>query len=222
MSDPNFVEFERLYSPDSSNVILNYGIDLGAFGYGRAGKAVLTSIDSTVDLKNFTIQGNLIKVRWKNQDTISAKLDVIPYLRENKKYKIKNQTINGIEIEVQPYDYIEPGFKRIIECREVSPDEKHELIAYRYMKENGGLNFIHVSIIETGQEIPKYGNFLIADMQSDYVFDGEWIFENKLAFYTNELYADLVQYFFVKDRPGIEYELRIDNERFSSKYRWIR
>ena len=222
MTDPDFVEFGREYSPDSTMILLNYGIDQGAFGYGRAGKAVLKLSDTTNNLRDFTIQNYLIKIYWLNNDTISAKQDIIPHLRSGKHFKIENQEVNGVTVLVNSFDYIEPDYERIIEYKEVSPDKKYDLVAYRYSKSRSALNFIHVSVIEHGKEIPKYGNFLIADMQSDYVFDGGWSEDNDLIFYTNELYSDLVQYYLVNNRPAIDYQLVVDNKRFGSKYRWIR
>lgn len=222
MTDSDFVEFERKYSPDSSMILLRYGVDLGAFGYGRAGEAVLRLSDTTKNLKKFTIKGDLIQVNWKNNDTISGKIDILPFIRKNKNYTIKNQKISGVTIQVEPYDYIESDFEKKIECRKKSPNGRFELIAYRYIRFPQDLNFIHVSIIKAGQDIPKYGNFLIADMHSDYVFDGDWTFDNKLIFYTNDLYYNLVQYYLVKGRPDIDYKLKLDNERFRSKYRWTK
>ena len=222
MTDSDFVEFERKYSPDSSMILMNYGVDLGALGYGRAGTAVLRLSDTAKNLRDFTIKDELIKVHWKNNDTISGKVDILPFIRKDKDYEIKNQKINGIIIHVEPYDYIESDFERKVECRKMSPNGKYELVAYRYIKFQQDLKFIHVSVIETGQKIPIYGNFLIADRQSDYVFDGEWSSNNTLIFYTNDLYYDLVQYKIVESRPDIDYELKLDNERFRSKYRWTK
>jgi hypothetical protein len=221
MSDLDFAEFERQYSPDGSKILLNYGIDLGAFGYGKVGYAILNLTDTTKNLRNFTLTEDLIKVKWLNNECISAKFDIIPYLRTNEKYVIKNQKINNVSILISPYDYIDPDYERVIEFKAKSPNNMFELVAYRYINENSGLNFIHVSVIQTGQEIPKYGNFLIADMHSDYVFDSMWTSQNKLIFYTNSLYADMVQYYLVKNRPKIDFQLKVDDERFGNKYRWM-
>lgn len=222
MTDSDYAEFDRQYSPDSSKILLNYGVDLGAFGYGRAGTAVLNFADTTKNFREFTIKQPLSRLNWITNDSISGSIDIIPFIRSGEKYEIKNETINGVEIVAKPYDFIEPDFERVIEFRELSPNKKYELVAYRYCKSWSALNFIHVSIIEKGQDIPKYGNYIIADMQSDYVFDGGWTKENKLVFYTNELYADMVQYYLVINRSNIGYELKVDNDKFGSKYRWIK
>jgi hypothetical protein len=222
MTDSDYAEFDRQYSPDSSKILLNYGVDLGAFGYGKAEKAVLNLADTTKNLREYTINQPLTRVKWTSNESISGSIDIIPFIRSGEKYELKNENIDGVEVIVTPYDFIEQDFKQMIEFREISPNQKYELVAYRYCKSRSALNFIHVSIIEKGQEIPKYGNYLIADMQSDYVFDGGWTRDNKLTFYTNELYADMVQYYLVENRPNIEYELKVDKDKFGSKYRWMK
>ena len=222
ITDSDYVEFDRQYSPDSSKLLLNYSIDLGAFGYGRTETAVLNLADTTKNLRDFTIATPLMEIKWINNNSISGRFDIMPSIRSGEKYELKNEIINEVELIPTPYDFIEPDFKRMIELRAPSPNQKYELVAYRYCESRRALNFIHVSIIEKGQEIPKYGNYLIGDMQSDYVFDGGWNAENKLIFYTNELYADMVQYYLVKNRPNIEYELKVDNDKFGSKYIWIK
>jgi len=222
MTDSDFAEFDRQYSPDSTMILLNYGIDLGAFGYTKAKNAILSLSDTTKNLCDYSVKDDLIKLQWINNNSISAKIDILPYLRNGNQYELKNERINEIEIIVTPYDYLEKDFERVIEFNELSPNKKYELIVYRYSKSRTALNFIHISIIEKGQKIPKYGNYLIADMQSDYVFDGEWTSDNNLIFYTNAIYADMVKHYLVKSRPNIDYELKIDNERFGHKYRWMK
>lgn len=41
MTDNDFVEFNRAFSPDSSMVLIHYGIDIGALGYAEVGIAIL-------------------------------------------------------------------------------------------------------------------------------------------------------------------------------------
>ena len=88
------------------------------------------------------------------------------------------------------------------------------------MKDRSNLNFIHISIIPVGGQIPKYGNYLIADMQSDYVMYGTWNKNNELEFYSNTQYSDLVQYYLVDSRPKVDYRIVTDDKKYASKYRW--
>lgn len=54
MTDSDYAEFERRFSPDSSMLLLNYGIDLGATGYGQEGTAILKTQDTSKNLRLFT------------------------------------------------------------------------------------------------------------------------------------------------------------------------
>lgn len=220
MSDKDFTEFDRQYSPDSSMLLLNYGIDQGAFGYGHAGTAVLKLSDTTKNLRLFSLPNSFNRVKWVDNKTVSAKYDTIPFVRSGEQTNSKDTEINGIKVIVSSYDYIEPTAQQIVEYRETSPNGQYELVAYRYMNDKHNLNFIHVSIIPAGGQIPKYGNYLIADMQSDYVLNGKWDKDNSLIFYSNNLYADMVQYYLVRNRPTFKYKVINDDKRYSSKYRW--
>lgn len=220
MSDRDFTEFARQYSPDNSMLLLNYGIDQGAFGYGHAGTAVMKLSDTTKNLRLFTIPNSFNRVQWVDNGTVSAKYDTIPFIRSGEQPNFKDTEINGIKIIVNSYDYIEPNAEQRVEYRETSPNGKYDLVAYRYLNDRHNLNFIHVSVIPAGGQIPKYGNYFIADMQSDYALNGKWDKDNSLIFFSNNLYADMVQYYLVHDRPNIKYEIINDDKTYSSKYRW--
>ena len=219
-TDKDFAEFSRQLSPDSSKLLLNYGVDLGATGYGRAGTAILKLSDTTKNLRLFTLPNTFDRVKWIDNNTVSAKFDKIPLIRSGKSLSLNDTIITGVTVKVSSYDYIEPNSKQIIEHRETSPNGQYELVAYRYMNDIHNLNFIHVSIITIGGQIPKYGNFIIADMQSDYVLNGTWDKDNKLIFYSNNLYTDMVQYYIVHNHPDIKYKVINDDKTYSSKYRW--
>ena len=59
-------------------------------------------------------------------------------------------------------------------------------------------------------------------MQSDYVLNGTWDKDNTLIFYSNNHYADIVQYYLVHNRPDIKYKVINDDKTYGSKYRWTR
>jgi hypothetical protein len=219
-TDKDFVEFWRLPSPDSSVILLNYGIDQGAFGYGHAGTSVLKLTDTTKNLRQFTLAYNLDRFKWLDNKTVSAKFDIIPSIRSGDSANLNDTVVNGIAIKVSSYDYIEPNAKQIIEYRGISPNGQHELIAYRYMNDEHNLNFIHVSIITPGGKIPKYGNYFIGDMSSDFILNGAWDKNNYLVFYSNNQYADMVQYYFVHNHPKIKYKVINDDKKYSGKYLW--
>lgn len=220
ITDNDYVENYREISPDGSMVLINYSLDLGAFGYGQSGTAILRLEDTTKNLRNFSIPNTLTKVKWIDNQNISAHFDILPSLRTGEKITLTGKEINGVKIKVSALDYIEKDDHLKIEYQQLAPNGKFELVAYRYFKDWENLKFIHISVIRAGEQIPKYGNYFIADIQSDYIFYGAWTKENELDFYTNSRYSDLVQYYLVDSRPKIKYNLIIDDEKYGSKYRW--
>ncbi|MFN8357530.1 MAG: hypothetical protein U0Y10_23935 [Spirosomataceae bacterium] len=220
ITDQDYVEFYRQYSPDSSMLLINYGIDLGAFGYGQCGTAIIKPADTTKNLRDYSLSNTLTRVKWLDNQNISAQFDILPSLRAGEKIVLTDKEINGVKIKLSALDYIDKDDHLEIEHREIAPNGKFELVVYRYLKDRSNLNFIHISVIAVGKQIPKYGNYLIADMQSDYVFYGTWTKKNELQFYTNSQCSDLVQYYLVANRPKIKYHLLTDEKEYKSKYRW--
>ncbi len=220
-TDKDFVEFYREYSPDKTHILINYGLDLGATGYGHAGTAILRLEDTLKDFRPFSISNSYVKVKWLDNQRISAMREIVPFLRSGETVDLMAQKINNIDIEVSGYDFIESNYHMDIEHRESSPNDKMELIAYRYLENRSNLNFIHISVINKGDSIPKYGNYLIGEPSSDYVFFGEWTSDNKLIFYTNEIYKDMIHYCLVKNRPQISYKLVTNDTNYTNQYRWI-
>jgi hypothetical protein len=222
MTDQDYLENYREFSPDSSMLLINYSLDLGAFGYGQSGTAILKLSDTTKNLRDFSLPNTLTRLKWLDNQTISAQLDILPSLRTGEKITLTDKEINGVKIKVSALDYINKDDHLEIEHRELSPNGQFELVAYRYLKDRSNLNFIHISVIPVGGQIPKYGNYLIADMQSDYVLYGTWTEKNELKFYSNSQYSDLIQYYLVNDREKIKYEIVTDDKEYGSKYRWTK
>src|SRR5215470_15721058 len=77
IGDTDFVEVSRQYSPDRAMLILDYTLDIGALGYSNGGTAVLRISDLTKDLTQFNLPDNLEQVKWIDNKTISARIDVI-------------------------------------------------------------------------------------------------------------------------------------------------
>src|SRR5262245_24342864 len=220
ISDNDFVEVSRQYSPNRAMLILNYTLDIGALGYSKGGTAVLRTSDLAKDLTQFSLPDNLEQAKWIDNETISARIDVIPYIRNAEEPPIRDIEVNGVKVNVAPYDHIEKEFHIETEHREASPDGKYELVAYRYCKDRSSLNFIHISVIHKGEGLPKYGNYYIADMYADRILYGTWTRDNTLVFYSNSMYADHIKHFFVRNRPNIKLEIIVDDSRFAAKYLW--
>lgn len=222
MTNQDYVENYREFSPDSSMLLINYSLDLGAFGYGQSGTAILKLSDTTKNLREFSLPNTLTRLKWIDNKIISAQFDILPSLRSGEKITLTDKEINGVKIKVSAWDNIDKDDHLEIEHRELSPNGQFELVVYRYLKDRSSLNFIHISIIPAGGQIPKYGNYLIADMQSDYVLNGTWTEKNELIFYSNSQYSDLIQYYLVNDRAKIKYEIVTDDKEYGSKYRWTK
>lgn len=227
MSDSNYVEQNRKYSPDKSMLILEYSLDHGAIGYGGGGIAILKIDDLSKNLVQFNLPENLIKAEWVDNKNISARIDIIPFIRSGKQSvindtEINDTEINGVKVKVTPFDYIDDNYHLEIEHRESSPDGKLELVAYRYLADRNSLNFIHISVVNQGEKIPRYGNYYIADMFSDRILYGTWSKENTLIFYTNSLDAQSIKYLFVHNKPDVKFEIITDDTRYGSKYLWTK
>lgn len=222
MTDQDYVEHYRAFSPDSSMLLINYSLDLGAFGYGQSGTAILKRSDTTENLRDFSLSNTFTSLKWLNDTTISAQFDILDALRKGEEIVLPDKEVNGVKIKVSALDYIDKDDHLAIEHRERSPNRQFELVAYRYVKDRSSLNFIHISVIPAGGQIPKYGNYLIADMQSDYVLNATWTEKNELKFYSNSQYADLISCFLVKYREKISYEIVIDDKEYGGKYRWTK
>lgn len=221
ITDKDYVENYREYSPDSSMLLINYSIDLGAFGYGQSGTAILKLSDTTKNLRQFSLPSTLTRVKWLDNKNISAQFDILPYLRSGEKIIIKDKVINGVRIRISELDYIfNKNNKPEIEHREISPNGQLELVAYRYANDVSGYNIIHISIIPAGGQIPRYGNFLISDKESDYIFYGKWTKDNELTFFSNSKYSELIQYYLVKSRPEVKYKIIVDDKKYGDKYMW--
>jgi len=219
VTDSDFVEFSKSYSPDSSMVLIHYGIDLGAFGTGTAGTAIIKCIDSTKNLVPSTINGTFTDVKWINNKSATANYDIIPDLRAGAPSKIVNKEINGVKILIKPYDHIGADYKLKIEHLETSPDGKNQLVAYRYS--NGKeLTPIHISIVPKNSKIPRYGNFYIGEQTSDCILYGIWDKQNELLFFSNKRDSDMVNYYVIKNHPAIRYQIIVNEKKYGNKYLW--
>jgi len=221
ITDKDYYENYREYSPNKKMLLINYSIDLGAFGYGQCGTAILKTSDTAKNLKKYTVGNKYIRLKWIDNNTINSKIDVLDNIRNAENIVVKNIEFNKIKIIVDKLDYIENDYHLEVVKSETSPNGKYEMVAYRYLKNRQNINFIHISIIKKGKKIPKYGNYYIGDNVSDYILGGNWNKKNELNFYSNKQYSENIQYYFVKNRKQIKYNIIIDENKYGSKYRWI-
>jgi len=199
-------------------VSIDYSIDLGAFGYGRRGTAILKRADINKDLSQFTLPQEYLHVKWVDNHTVSAKVDIMESIRSGVKAHMPDTTMNGIRVKVSPFDYINSGDTLNIVSQSPSPDGKYVLACYRYNSiHNDGP--LHISVIKKNNKIPKYGNFFIGDRSSDYVLKAGWNKASELLFFSNSLVAEMIPYFFVANRFNIKYHIITDDKNFGTKYR---
>jgi hypothetical protein len=219
MRDSNFVEIWREFSPDSSKILLAYCIDIGATGYSAKSTALLRTSDTTHDLSQFTLPIEPVWIHWVTNDTVSAFVDVFPLIRAAKSTDSPPLSFNGTSVKLIPYDYIDTTSHLSVVSRQISPDGKFEMVAYRYPT-SYDLRVLHISIIRANGSIPKYGNFLIGDVWSDPVLNASWISGDSLLLYSNLEEADWVRHFLVSNGPPFPYRISIDRSKYESQYRW--
>jgi hypothetical protein len=223
ISDADYVEYDRELSPDSTKFLLSYAVNIGALGFAMTEYSLLKLSDTLKNIRDYKIQSNLKELEWVNNDTITGIKDMIPQIRKgNFNTDVIIQQINNVTILGIPFDHIEADYSMHIEYRQTSPNGKNELIAYRYCKDRKSLNFIHISVIENGTEIPKYGNYFIGTIHSDYILGGHWNKENNLDFYHNEYGSYDIEKCFVKNKPDIKYNLIQNHTLFEHKNRWVK
>ncbi len=93
MTDKDYVENYREFSPDSSMILINYSLDLGAFGYGQAGTAILKLSDTTKNLRDFSLPNTLTRLKWIDNKNISAQYDIYLLCGQEKKRNLKTKKL---------------------------------------------------------------------------------------------------------------------------------
>ena len=219
IADEDFREFARINSPDHKKLLLNYGSHKGAFGYGIRGTAILNNADTSKNLVKYTLPNTITDFKWLGNDTVTAYFDVIPSIRDGKEVAVHDTVVNGVVVKILANDHIANNAEQIILRKEPSPDKKYEMVIYRYGKEPKA-SLLHLSVIPAKATLPKYGNYFIANAQSDYILNAHWDKANKLIFYTDDVGKDLIYYGLVKTRPAVEYQIVSDDDRYKGIKLW--
>lgn len=99
ITDEHIVINKRVFSKDSTKMILIYQYDIGALGYGSKRTVIINTKDSLLDLSDKHIQTPDLythNVRWISNETIQIERDTLII---NDDFTDKNDTIiNGIKI----------------------------------------------------------------------------------------------------------------------------
>ncbi len=149
---------ERLFSPDSSYVVLTYYKDNGAMGESSSMTSIFKVEDTLGQLNNTVLPCFNLSFyscyypdHWLDNKTLQVYLNERPFEKEGIPFDSSSFTINGIKCKVVPADY-SYSLSPLIEYFSFSKDRNKILVAYRY---RGDLN---ISAINYGDKLPRIGN----------------------------------------------------------------
>ena len=208
-----FTELSRNYSPDSSRFILKYNYAQGAWDGGRTYSfTVLNSVDSVIpkQIKFSYSSLDLDNMYWQNNDTIIIEEKFTEYLSQGKS-RLIDTILNGITFKVMVKDPIDSSFTRKIFYREISPNNKYDLIVYKYVKPENGNYFLNISVVNLGDSIPRFGNFYVSRFDFDCFTDIRWDSASILDIKVSESCFYSFKDYLVKNRPDIKYNVQIND-----------
>jgi hypothetical protein len=212
-SPGTFTEFSRAYSPDSTKFLLRYDYVQGAWDGGRSSSVtILNSTDSVKpdNIKYSYSTYDFDKIYWKGNDTVLIEDKYTEFISQGKS-PLKDTVLNGVTFKIIHKDPIDTSFTRKIFYRETSPNGKHDLVVYKYIKPVNGNYFLNISIINKGDSIPKFGNFYISRWDFDCFTDIRWDSSSTLDIKVSEsCYYSFTDYL-VKGRPDIKYKVQIND-----------
>jgi len=211
---PKFTERSRTYSPDSTKFLLNYFNNFADWDTLRPEEITILDGKTKVKPENiryFYTSYDVDHVFWKGSDTVVIEENYASFI-SNGKSSLKDTVLNDVYVKIVQRDPIDTSFTRKIFIRETSPDEKHELIVYKYVKPDPGNYFLNISVINKGDSIPKFGNFYISLNDYNCITNIRWDSTSVLDIKTLSQRGgyDLAD-FLVKNRPDIKYKVKVNN-----------
>lgn len=211
-SPGTFNEISRVYCPDSTKFLLTYRYEQGAWDGSRTSMTtILKKLDSIPSKIKFSYSSlDFDNIYWKNDDTVIIVEKYTEFV-SNAKSNLKDTLLNGVVIKVIQKDPIDSSFTRKILFRELSPNQKYDLVAYRYTKPVNGYYFLNISIIDKNDNIPKFGNFYVSRFDFDCFKDIRWNKTNTLDIkVSSSCFYSFVDYLVV-NRPSIKYNLQMND-----------
>lgn len=149
---------ERLFSPDSSYVVLTYHKDRGALSDGPSITSILKAKDTTGILNksmlpcfDLSFYSCYYPDHWLDNKTLQVFLNERPFVKEGIPFDSSSITVNGITCKVVPFDYSYSA-NPLIEYFNFSENREKIIVAYRY---RGDLN---ISAINYGNKLPRIGD----------------------------------------------------------------
>ena len=208
-------------SPDQTKVLVVYRFDIGALGYTAERDAVVPSNRLHDDLKRYILPKQYDPIGWEKDGSLTVAVNVVECMRQNQDCSPTHDTFAGTRINVRRDDETQ-GNQQEIEADLPSPSHSLRLVAYRYPNDDSSnLGRIHISLVGTGEQVPRYGNYYIASMSGDGVLGARWDSDRSIILLTSPSQKYLLQdaNSFRVQRPAIPYRVEIDDKL--SGYLWL-
>lgn len=178
LKSDSMIVSNRFYSKDSTNLVVKYCVDQGAYGLKCNLYSVIKN-DTKKPLKSNLSEGLLQflgdSIVWK-ENVLYLYEDYLPFVRSGMIKEELDTVINGVVVKyLDSNEYMNPP--------QIEKDLSYEgnnvkLVKYRYH----GDPFIHYSVIPVNGDLPKYGNVLIADSLYEKCIISYYWKEDKLCF----------------------------------------
>ena len=204
-----FTEIQRVYSPNGSKFLLFYRYSTGGLDSEEGTAVTIFNTGETVDRKNITYAYNSLlydRVHWKANDTVIIE-ERFRQFNVTGDRTVSDRVIKGVSIKSVLAEPIDSSYTRTIVFKSTSPDNKHEVVSYRYEKPGSDNSFYNISIIFLGEEIPTYGNFYVRRFDLDCITSVQWNDNNSLQVkVSDECFYTFSQYQ-VDNHPLIPYTI---------------
>lgn len=209
-----YTELSKVFCPDSSKYLLTYRYEQGAWDGGRVSLTALLKKTDSLKAAHYSLTSlDFDKIYWKGNDTVIVEEKYSDFISEGKS-NLKDTLVNGVAIKIIQRDPLDTSYQRKIIYRETSPDNKSDLVVYRYVKPSEGYryNLLNISVINKGESTPKYGNVYISKYDFDCFNDIHWDSTNALEIkVSSSCYYAFTDYL-VKHRPAIKFTVESDDE----------
>jgi hypothetical protein len=208
-SEGTYRELSRVYNSDSSKYLLTYLYSQGAWDGDRSSLTTILNRNDSIDkINQYSFSSyDFDKISWQGNDTILVAEKYTEFISRGQA-TLKDTILNGVVVKIIHIDPIDTSFTRKIFYRETSPDGKHDLIVYKYVKPENGNYFLNISIINTGDSIPRFGNFYISRYDFDCFNDIRWNKTNELDIKVSSACFYSFADYLVVNHPNIKYKVQ--------------